>query len=149
MLNYDLSDEHRLFQGTVREFAEGAIAPVAEELDRTGRFPLDLVAAAAELGLMGIPIPAEWGGAGADTLSYAIAIEELARIDQSFAITVAAHTSLGTTPILRFGGYPLMSSSEQKARRKGLMVGVDLRFTGLEGLKTIVMPTFNLGYEAF
>lgn len=110
MLNYDLSDEHRLFQGTVREFAEGAIGPVAEELDRTGRFPLDLVAAAAELGLMGIPIPAEWGGAGADTLSYAIAIEELARIDQSFAITVAAHTSLGTTPILRFG------SDEQRQR---------------------------------
>ncbi len=103
MLSYDLSDEHRLFQGTVREFAEGAIGPVAEELDRTGRFPLELVAAAAELGLMGIPIPAEWGGAGADTLSYAIAIEELARVDQSFAITVAAHTSLGTTPILRFG----------------------------------------------
>ena len=103
MLSYDLSDEHRLFQGTVREFAEGAIGPVAEELDRTGRFPLELVAAAAELGLMGIPIPAEWGGAGADTVSYAIAIEELARVDQSFAITVAAHTSLGTTPILRFG----------------------------------------------
>ena len=61
------------------------------------------MAQAAELGLMGIPIPAEWGGAGADTLAYAIAIEELARIDQSFAITVAAHTSLGTTPILRFG----------------------------------------------
>ena len=103
MLSYDLSDEHRLFQGTVREFAEGAIGPVAEELDRTGRFPLELVAAAAELGLLGIPIPAEWGGAGADTVSYAIAIEELARVDQSFAITVAAHTSLGTTadPALR------------------------------------------------
>ena len=110
MLSYDLSDEHRLFQGTVREFAEGAIGPVAEELDRTGRFPLELVATAAELGLMGIPIPAEWGGAGADTLSYAIAIEELARVDQSFAITVAAHTSLGTTPILRFG------SDEQRRR---------------------------------
>ena len=103
MLSFDLSDEHRLFQSTVREFAEGAIAPVAEELDRTGRFPLELVAAAAELGLMGIPIPAQWGGGGSDTLAYAIAIEELARIDQSFAITVAAHTSLGTTPILRFG----------------------------------------------
>jgi hypothetical protein len=55
----------------------------------------------------------------------------------------------GVTPILRIGGYPLMSRSEQKARRKGLMVGMDLRFTSLEGLNTIVMPTFNLGYEAF
>jgi hypothetical protein len=55
----------------------------------------------------------------------------------------------GVSPLLRIGGYPLMSRSEQKARRKGLMVGMDLRFTSLEGLKTIVMPTFNLGYEAF
>jgi short-chain 2-methylacyl-CoA dehydrogenase len=110
VLNFDLSDEHALFRATVREFAEGRIGPVAEELDREERFPLDLVAEAAELGLMGVPIPAEWGGAGSDTLSYAIAIEELARIDQSFAITVAAHTSLGTMPILLFG------SDEQRHR---------------------------------
>jgi short-chain 2-methylacyl-CoA dehydrogenase len=110
VLSFDLSDEHRLFRATVREFAEGEIGPQAEELDREGRFPLDLVAKAAELGLMGIPIPAEWDGAGADTLAYAIAIEELARVDQSFAITVAAHTSLGTQPINLFG------TDEQKAR---------------------------------
>ncbi len=103
MLNYDLPDEHRLFRATVREFAEGAIGPVAEELDRTARFPVELVRQAAGLGLLGIPIPEQWGGTGSDTLAYAIAIEELARVDQSFAITVAAHTSLGTTPILRFG----------------------------------------------
>jgi short/branched chain acyl-CoA dehydrogenase len=103
VLSFDLSDEHRLFRTTVREFAEGEIGPQAEALDREGRFPLDLVAKAAELGLMGIPIPAEWEGAGADTLAYAIAIEELARVDQSFAITVAAHTSLGTQPINLFG----------------------------------------------
>jgi alkylation response protein AidB-like acyl-CoA dehydrogenase len=103
VLSYDLSDEHRLFRSTVREFAEGAIAPVAEELDREGRFPLDIVRQAAGLGLLGIPISAEWGGAGSDTLAYAIAIEELARVDQSFAITVAAHTSLGTMPIALFG----------------------------------------------
>ena len=103
MLSFDLSDEHRLFRATVREFAEGEIGPQAEALDREGRFPLDLVAKAAELGLMGIPIPAEWEGGGADTLAYAIAIEELARVDQSFAITVAAHTSLGTQPINLFG----------------------------------------------
>ncbi len=110
MLSFDLADEHRLFRDTVREFAEGEIGPQAEALDREGRFPLDLVARAAELGLMGIPIPAEWEGAGADTLAYAIAIEELARVDQSFAITVAAHTSLGTQPINLFG------TVEQKAR---------------------------------
>jgi short-chain 2-methylacyl-CoA dehydrogenase len=110
VLSFDLSDEHRLFRTTVREFAEGEIAPQAEALDREGCFPVDLVAKAAELGLMGIPIPAEWEGAGADTLAYAIAIEELARVDQSFAITVAAHTSLGTQPINLFG------TDEQKAR---------------------------------
>jgi len=108
VLSFDLSDEHRLFRTTVREFAEGEIGPQAEALDREGRFPLDLVAKAAELGLMGIPIPAEFEGGGADTLAYAIAIEELARVDQSFAITVAAHTSLGTQPINLFG------SDEQK-----------------------------------
>jgi len=108
VLSFDLADEHRLFRTTVREFAEGEIGPQAEALDRDGRFPLDLVAKAAELGLMGIPIPAEFEGGGADTLAYAIAIEELARVDQSFAITVAAHTSLGTQPINLFG------SEEQK-----------------------------------
>jgi alkylation response protein AidB-like acyl-CoA dehydrogenase len=110
VLSFDLSDEHRLFRTTVREFAEGEIGPQAEALDREGRFPLDLVARAADLGLMGIPIPAEWEGGGADTLAYAIAIEELARVDQSFAITVAAHTSLGTQPINLFG------TDEQKAK---------------------------------
>jgi short-chain 2-methylacyl-CoA dehydrogenase len=110
VLSFDLSDEHRLFRDTVREFAEAEIAPIAERLDRDGRFPLELVAAAAELGLMGIPIPAEFEGGGADTLAYAIAVEELARVDQSFAITVAAHTSLGTQPINLFG------TPEQKRR---------------------------------
>jgi alkylation response protein AidB-like acyl-CoA dehydrogenase len=110
VLSYDLSEEHLLFRSTVREFAEGELGPIAEELDREGRFPLEQVRAAAGLGLLGVPIGAEFGGAGSDTLAYAIAIEELARIDQSFAITVAAHTSLGTMPIALFG------SDEQKAR---------------------------------
>jgi short-chain 2-methylacyl-CoA dehydrogenase len=99
----DLSDEHDLLRKTVREFAEERIAPVAEELDREHRFPYEIVAELAELGLMGIPIPEEHGGAGGDTLSYAIAIEELTRVDSSVAITVAAHTSLGTMPILLYG----------------------------------------------
>jgi alkylation response protein AidB-like acyl-CoA dehydrogenase len=102
-VDLDLSQEHRLFRDGVREFAEGEIAPIAEELDRTGRFPTEEVRAAGRLGLLGIPIPEAYGGAGADTVSYALAIEELTRVDSSFAITVAAHTSLGTMPIYLYG----------------------------------------------
>jgi short-chain 2-methylacyl-CoA dehydrogenase len=102
-VNYELTDEQDLVRQTVRDFAVSRVAPVAEELDREERFPYELVGELAELGLMGIPIPEEFGGAGADTVSYAIAIEELTRIDSSVAITVAAHTSLGTMPIYLFG----------------------------------------------
>ncbi len=102
-MDLDLSSEHELFRDTVRAFAIDRVAPVAEELDRESRFPYDLVAEMAELGLMGIPFPEELGGAGGDTLAYAIAVEELARIDSSVAITLAAHTSLGTMPIYLFG----------------------------------------------
>ena len=109
-LGYDLSDQHAQLRETVRAFAEGRLAPVAEELDREGRFPAELVQAAAELGLLGIPLPESAGGSGFDTVAYAIAIEELARVDSSFAITVAAHTSLGTMPIHLFG------DEQQKAR---------------------------------
>jgi len=102
-VNFELTEEQKLLQSTVRDFAETRVAPVAAELDRDARFPYELVAEMAELGLMGIPIPEEYGGAGADTVSYAIAVEELTRIDSSVAITVAAHTSLGTMPIYLFG----------------------------------------------
>src|SRR5919197_1359386 len=103
LMDLDLSEEHELLRRTVREFAEERIAPVAEELDREHRFPYEIVAELAELGLMGIPFPEEYGGAGGDTLAYTIAIEELTRVDSSVAITVAAHTSLGTMPIFSFG----------------------------------------------
>ncbi|MEP6910417.1 MAG: acyl-CoA dehydrogenase family protein [Actinomycetota bacterium] len=102
-MNFDLTEEQELVRRTVRDFAEQKVAPVAEELDRQHRFPYDLVDELAELGLMGMPIPEEYGGGGSDTVSYAIAIEELTRIDSSVAITVAAHTSLGTMPIFLFG----------------------------------------------
>jgi len=102
-VNFELTEEQKLLQSTVRDFAETRVAPVAAELDRDARFPYELVAEMAELGLMGIPIPEEYGGAGGDTVSYAIAVEELTRIDSSVAITVAAHTSLGTMPIYLFG----------------------------------------------
>jgi short-chain 2-methylacyl-CoA dehydrogenase len=102
-LNFELTEEQQLVRDTVRGFARDRVAPVAEELDREQRFPYDLVAELAELGLMGMTIPEEYGGAGADTLSYAIAVEELTRVDSSVAITVAAHHSLGTLPIFYFG----------------------------------------------
>jgi short-chain 2-methylacyl-CoA dehydrogenase len=120
-VNFDLSEEHELIRRTVREFARNRIAPVAEELDREHRFPYELVSEMAELGFMGIPIPEDWGGAGGDTLSYAIAIEELTRVDSSVAITVAAHTSLGTMPILMFG-----SEEQKRAWLPGLASGMRL-----------------------
>jgi short-chain 2-methylacyl-CoA dehydrogenase len=102
-MDLDLTSEQQLLQETVREFARERVAPIAAEIDRDGRFPTELVRELGELGLMGIPIPEEYGGAGGDTVGYAIAIEELTRVDSSVAITVAAHTSLGTMPILLFG----------------------------------------------
>jgi len=102
-LNFDLDNEHELVRSTVREFAQERVGPVAEELDRESRFPSELVAGMAELGLMGMTIPEAYGGAGADTVAYAIAVEELTRVDSSVAITMAAHHSLGTLPILYYG----------------------------------------------
>jgi short/branched chain acyl-CoA dehydrogenase len=102
-LNFELTQEQQLVRDTVRKFAESRIAPLAAELDREHRFPYDLVAQLAELGLMGMTVPEEYGGAGADTVAYAVAVEELTRIDSSVAITVAAHHSLGTLPIFYFG----------------------------------------------
>jgi short/branched chain acyl-CoA dehydrogenase len=121
-VDFDLTQEQELVRRTVREFAESKIAPVAAELDREHRFPYDLVRELAELGLMGMTIPEEYGGAGTDTVSYAIAVEELTRIDSSVAITVAAHHSLGTLPIFYFGNeeqkrewLPQLASGEKLA----------------------------------
>src|SRR6476659_8701012 len=108
-MDFELGDEHRLIQRTVRDFATGEVAPVAEELDREKRFPYEIVAKLAELNLMGIPFPERYGGGGGDSLAYALAVEELTRVDSSVAITLCAHTSLGTQPIYLFG------SEEQKA----------------------------------
>jgi alkylation response protein AidB-like acyl-CoA dehydrogenase len=102
-VNFDLSDEQQAIRTLARDFATGEVRPVAEELDRTKSFPYEIVKKLGELGLMGIPYPEEHGGGGADNLSYALVVEELARIDSSVAITVAAHTSLGTWPIYAFG----------------------------------------------
>jgi short/branched chain acyl-CoA dehydrogenase len=108
-MDFLLDDETQLLQKTVREFAREEVAPVAGELDRTKSFPYELVAQMAALGWMGIPFPEDVGGAGGTSLQYAIAVEELTRIDSSVAITLCAHTSLGTQPIYLFG------SDEQRA----------------------------------
>ncbi len=102
-MNFELSDDHELLRRTVREFAEGEVAPVAEENDRTKSIPYDIIAKLGALNLMGIPFPEEYGGAGGDTLAYALTVEELTRVDSSVAITLCAHTSLGTQPIHLFG----------------------------------------------
>jgi short/branched chain acyl-CoA dehydrogenase len=107
-MDFDLSPEHRLIRDTVRDFADQEVAPVAEALDHEKRFPYEIVEKLGALGLMGIPFPEEYGGGGGDSLAYALAVEELTRVDSSVAITLCAHTSLGTQPIYLFG------SEEQK-----------------------------------
>ncbi len=109
-MDFDLSSEHEAFRKVVREFAETEIAPYAEEWDRTHTFPLDVVGKMGELGLFGLPFPEEYGGMGADLLTLCIAIEELARVDSSMAITLEAGVGLGANPIFHFG------TEEQKKR---------------------------------
>lgn len=109
-MDFAYSDEHRALRAMVREFAESRIAPSAEEWDRDHHFPTDVVREMGDLGLFGITADEEWGGAGADFTSLCIAIEELARVDQSMAITLEAGVGLGINPIHAFG------SNEQKER---------------------------------
>ncbi len=109
-MNFDLTDEQLAISRLAREFATDEVRPRAEEMDREEAFPYDLVAKMAELGFLGLPFPEAYGGAGADTVSYALAIMEIARADASTAITMAAHVSLGATPFYLFG------SEEQKQR---------------------------------
>ena len=104
------SEEHTMLVKMVADFARSEIEPVARELDRESRFPKDIITKMGDLGLMGIPVPEQYGGAGMDTVAYSAAIMELAKADASVAITVAAHTSLGTIPIV------LSGSEEQKQK---------------------------------
>jgi alkylation response protein AidB-like acyl-CoA dehydrogenase len=102
-MDFALDDQTELLQRTVRDFAQAEVAPAAEHLDRTKSFPYEIVRKMAQLGWMGIPFPEAVGGAGGTSLQYAIAVEELTRVDSSVAITLCAHTSLGTQPIYLFG----------------------------------------------
>ncbi len=106
----DLNEEEKLFRDMVRDFARSEIAPIAAEIDETSRFPAETIEKMAPLGLLGIPVPEEHGGAGASLFSYVLAIEEIAYACGSTALTLAAHTSLATLPILACG------SEEQKKR---------------------------------
>ncbi len=102
-MNFDLSDETEQFRKVVRDFAETAIAPHAEAWDRDHVFPTDVVLAMGELGLFGLPFPEEYGGSGSDFTTLCVAIEEIARVDQSMAITLEAGVGLGASPIYAFG----------------------------------------------
>jgi len=102
-MNFDLTDEQKAIRDLAREFARDEVRPRAEEMDRDEAFPYDLVEKMAAMGFMGLPFPEKYGGAGADTVSYALAVMELARADASTAITMAAHVSLGSTPFYLFG----------------------------------------------
>lgn len=105
-----LTDDHIALRERVNHFCREAVAPVARDLDETGRFPWENVKHMADMGLFGVPVPRELGGMGCDDLSYILVVEELAKFDASHAITVSAHTTLGTSPILSFG------TEEQKRR---------------------------------
>jgi short-chain 2-methylacyl-CoA dehydrogenase len=107
-MDFSLSDEQQMIRGMCREFAEEEIKPHAEEMDRSSEFPYEIVHKMAELGLLGLPFPEEYGGAGADFLSYCLALEEIGRGDAAVGITMEAHTSLGSMPFYLFG------SEEQK-----------------------------------
>ena len=102
-MDFTLSAEQQMIRDLCREFAENEIKPHAEEMDRSGAFPYDIVKKMGELGLLGLPFPEEYGGAGADFLSYCVALEEIGRGDASVGITMEAHTSLGATPFYLFG----------------------------------------------
>jgi short-chain 2-methylacyl-CoA dehydrogenase len=102
-MDHDLSDEQEQFRAVVRDFAKSEIAPYAEQWDREEVFPVEAVLAMGELGLFGLPFPPEYGGGGADFLTYCLAIEEIARVDSSMAITLEAGVSLGATPFFLSG----------------------------------------------
>jgi short/branched chain acyl-CoA dehydrogenase len=102
-MDFDLTDEQQDIRRLVRDFAQGEVKPVAEELDKEKRFPYEIVEKLGKLGLMGVPYPEKYGGADAGYLAYAIVVEELTRVDSSVAITLAQNTSLATYPIYAFG----------------------------------------------
>ena len=102
-MNFDPTDEQRSWRDLARDFAQGEIRPRAAELDREQKFPYDIVAEMARLGLMGLTLPEEYGGSGGDFVAYNLALEEISRADTSVGITMEAHISLGCAPIAAYG----------------------------------------------
>jgi butyryl-CoA dehydrogenase len=102
-MRLELSDEQQMIQAMAREFAESAIRPIAAEIDREARFPHETVKRMGELGLMGIGIPETWGGSGADTVAYVVALEEIARVCASHAVIMSVNNSLYGDPVYKFG----------------------------------------------
>jgi len=102
-MDFQLNEEQQMMQRMVRDFAEKEIRPIAQEMDASGEFPWEIIRKMGSLGLMGLPIPEEYGGSGADTITYAIAVEEISRVSGSLGITLASHTSLGLDLVYRFG----------------------------------------------
>lgn len=125
-MNFDLPETHRMLQDTVRRFAESEIAPVAGQLDKEGRFSEELTRKMGEIGLFGIILPAEYGGHGMDYLAYAVACEEIARVDGSQAATITAHNSLGVAPLYYFG-----NEAQRKKYLPQLCTGASLWAFGL------------------
>src|SRR3974390_303550 len=116
-MDFDFSEHHSLLRQSVRDFARAEVAPNAQRWDKEERFPMEVVPKLADLGLLGIRIPEEYGGAGMDTTSYAICVEEVARVDGSLALTVASHNGLGTGHILSFGSEAQKKKYLPKAAR--------------------------------
>jgi alkylation response protein AidB-like acyl-CoA dehydrogenase len=116
-MDFDLAEHHVLLRRTVRDFVRAEVAPKAQAWDKEERFPIEIVPRLAELGLLGIRIPEEYGGSGLDVTSYAICVEEIARVDGSLALTVASHNGLGTGHILAFGDEALKRRYLPKAAK--------------------------------
>src|SRR6202000_575900 len=126
MLGYKLDDEHEELRKSVEEFARDVVAPVIGGLYERGEFPYDIVAQMGRMGLFGLPVPEEYGGMGGDYFALCLALEELARVDSSVAITLEAGVSLGAMPLYRFG------TDDQKRRwRPALCAGEQLGAFGL------------------
>jgi butyryl-CoA dehydrogenase len=125
-MDFELNAEQQMMRRMVHDFAEKEIRPITKDIDATGQFPWEVIRKMGGLGLLGLPIPEQYGGSGADTISYAIAVEEVSRVSGSIGITLAAHTSLGMYPLYRFG-----SEGQKQKYLPNLAAGKGLAAFGL------------------
>ena len=159
-MEFNVPKTHELFRQMIREFVEKEVKPIAAEVDENERFPMETVEKMAKIGIMGIPIPKEYGGAGGDNLMYAMAVEELSKACATTGVIVSAHTSLGTWPILKFGNekqkqkyLPKLASGEWIGAFGYAHVYVVFAMTdkskGLKGISAFIVeantPGFSIG----